>query len=93
MLPAGEYATANGNLAALGTSGEWKLVQNNDIKIAKTNVAVKDNGGYTITADTDIAAVDSDDYISLIIKKSDGSISHYGRYAMAAPETTFDIIH
>lgn len=84
LLPAGEFTAANEVLAPAGTASEWKLsLKNNDVKIETAYSAPSSNDNLlNLLVVTNLTEVNDNDYISVIIRKKDGSVSYYGRYRM-----------
>ena len=83
LLPEGEFSAANNRLAPVNTAQEWKLSLKNDTTVtAHTSYNTSDS--LELNIETDQSAVDANDYISVIIVKNDGNISHYGRYKQTA---------
>ena len=72
LLPTGENY---GSLAPVGTADEWKLSVKND-----TSVTAHTEHNTEDSLELNIKTNQTNDYISVIIVKKNGSISHYGRY-------------
>lgn len=83
LLPAGEFKEAEYRLAALNTASEWKLSTKNNVNITTAYSSDITENRLKICVATDLEEVGDNDYISVIIRKKDGSISHYGRYQMS----------
>lgn len=93
LLPVGNFA--DNTLSPVGTASEWKLsTKTNDSDNGLVMVYSLNNTdtGLTLQLKTTqqpyITPYGSNDYVSLIIVKADGTISHYGRYALTGNSTT-----
>lgn len=92
LLPAGETPAFDGGLAAVGTADEWKL--------SLIDLSVSVNDAYTtgntetslvLNVSTSGATFTAEDYISAIIVKKDGTVSHYGRYKLTSDDMKIDV--
>lgn len=86
LLPAGEFAEAEECFTPTGTADKWKLSnKNEEVKIEKaySDSNIHNSSLLKLYVTTNLTRVTDNDYISVIIRKNDGSISHYGRYQIS----------
>ena len=77
LLPAGESQGAENKFAEVGTANEWKLSAKSNVEVE--SAVTENNTENSLTLNIDLNSVRYG-YISAIIVKADGTVSHYARY-------------
>ena len=92
LLPTGSFT--DGELSPVGTASEWKLSVKTDDSDSGLEKAISINNtesGFTLQVQTTQQIYNnpySKDYVGVIIMKSNGTITHYGRYLLTGSSTS-----
>lgn len=92
LLPTGSFT--DGELSPVGTASEWKLSVKTDDSDSGLKKAISTNNtesGFTLQVQTTQQIYNnpySKDYVGVIIMKSNGTITHYGRYLLTGSSTS-----